>query len=344
MKVLLNNTSLFESLRPFNDLGFVPTMGGIHKGHLSLINKSNKLCKKTIVSIFVNPKQFNNKKDLKSYPRNIKKDLKILKKSKKVEFVYIPKFNDIYKDKKKSKIKIPKKDKILCAKFRKGHFEGVLDVMNRLTKIVNPKKIFMGEKDFQQLYLVKKLLVRKYKTKIIPCKTIRDKGNVALSSRNYLLNKLNLKVASNVYKNLLNIKKNNKLNKYSLCPINLGVRILDQVKTLEELKKITFHKIAFPILLLPFLTRGSDIIGKRILFRFEKNTFLLNFNMNILSNLSKKKFPVLAKKAEITFLENRDDFTEKEWEALYKLSENTFVEETESLKKGAAGAGLTDND
>ena len=207
MKVLLNNTSLFESLRPFNDLGFVPTMGGIHKGHLSLINKSNKLCKKTIVSIFINPKQFNNKKDLKSYPSNIKKDLKILKKSKKVDFVYLPKFNDIYKDKKKSKIKLLKKDKILCAKFRKGHFEGVLDVMNRLTKIVNPKKIFMGEKDFQQLYLVKKLLEGKYKTKIIPCKTIRDKNNVALSSRNFLLNKLNLKVAANVYKNLTNIKK-----------------------------------------------------------------------------------------------------------------------------------------
>ena len=78
MKVLLNNTSLFKSLRPFNDLGFVPTMGGIHEGHLSLINKSNKLCKKTIVSIFINPKQFNNKKDLKSYPRNLKKDLKLL--------------------------------------------------------------------------------------------------------------------------------------------------------------------------------------------------------------------------------------------------------------------------
>ena len=100
MKILLNNNSLFESLRPFNDLGFVPTMGGIHRGHLSLINKSNKLCKKTIVSIFVNPKQFNNKKDLRSYPRNIKKDLKILKKSKKVDFVYLPKFKDIYKDKK----------------------------------------------------------------------------------------------------------------------------------------------------------------------------------------------------------------------------------------------------
>ena len=78
MKILLNNNSLFESLRPFNDLGFVPTMGGIHKGHLSLINKSKRLCKKTIVSIFLNPKQFNSKKDFKSYPRSTKKDLQIL--------------------------------------------------------------------------------------------------------------------------------------------------------------------------------------------------------------------------------------------------------------------------
>ena len=212
MKILLNKTSLTESLRHFSDIGFVPTMGSIHKGHLSLICKSNQMCKKTIVSIFVNPKQFNNKKDLKTYPKNIKKDLKLLNQTRKVDFVYIPKFNDIYENNKKPKIKLNKKDKILCAKFREGHFEGVLDVMNRLTNIVNPKKIFMGEKDFQQLYLVKKLLERKYKTKIIPCKTIRDKSNVALSSRNYLLNKLNLKVASNVYKNLVNIKKNIKNN------------------------------------------------------------------------------------------------------------------------------------
>ena len=146
------------------------------------------------------------------------------------------------------------------------------------------------------------------------------------------------------FENLSIIKRNNKINKESICPINLGVRILDQVTTIEKLKKITFYKIAFPILLLPFLSRSSDIIGKKILLKFEKNTFLLNFNLSILSNLSVKKFPVLAKKVEITFLENKDHFTEKEWKALYKLSENTFVEETESLKQEAAGAGLTDND
>ena len=146
------------------------------------------------------------------------------------------------------------------------------------------------------------------------------------------------------FENLLIIKKNNKSNKYSLCPINLGIRILDQIKTLEKMKKITFHKLAYPLLLLPFLSRSSDIIGKKILFKIGKNSFLLNFNVNILSNISSKKFQLLAKKSEIIFLENKDRFTEKEWKTLYKLSENTFVEETESLKQGAAGAGLTDND
>ena len=146
------------------------------------------------------------------------------------------------------------------------------------------------------------------------------------------------------FENLTIISKNNKSNKYPLCPINLGIRILDQITTLEKLKKITFKRISYPILLLPFLSRGSDLIGKKISFKFEKNTFLLNFNINILSNLSVKKFPLIAKKVEVIFLENEDNFTRKEWNNLYKLYEDTFVEESESLKQGAAGAGLTDND
>ena len=146
------------------------------------------------------------------------------------------------------------------------------------------------------------------------------------------------------FEKLTIIKKNNKSNNSTLCPVDLGVRFLDQIKTLESLKKITFYKIAYPILFLPFLSRSSEIIGKRILLKFEKNTLLLNFNINILSRFSKKEFPLIAKKFEVSFLENKDSFSEKEWKNLYKLSENTFVEETNSLKQGAAGAGLTDND
>ena len=146
------------------------------------------------------------------------------------------------------------------------------------------------------------------------------------------------------FKNLTIINKYNKSNKLPLCPINLGVNFLDQIKSIESLKKITFNKIAYPMLFMPFLSRSSEIIGKRILLKFEKNTFSFNFNVNIFTNFSKKKIPLIAKKIEIIFLENKDSFTEKEWKNLYKLSENTFVEETESLKQGAAGAGLTDND
>ena len=256
MKIILNKNTLFESIRPFNDIGFVPTMGGIHKGHLSLINKSKKLCKKTIVSIFVNPKQFNNKNDLKSYPRNIKKDLKILKKNKKVDFVYIPNTNDIYKNNNKSKIKLNKKDKILCALYRKGHFEGVLDVMDRLTKIVKPNKIFMGEKDFQQLYLVKNFLEKKYKTKIIACRTIRDKNKIALSSRNILLSKSDLIKAAKIQQKLINIKRNIKKNQNinnfliynkKLLEKNFNVKIdyleLRNEKDLKLSKKIYYSRL-----------------------------------------------------------------------------------------------------
>ena len=215
MKILLNKTSLTKSLRHFNDIGFVPTMGSIHKGHLSLISKSNQMCHKTVVSIFVNPKQFNNKKDFKTYPKNIKKDLNVLNQSKTVDFVYIPKFKDIFKNNKKPKIKLIRKDKILCAKFRRGHFEGVLDVMDNLTDIVRPNKIFMGKKDFQQLILVRKYLKKKYNINVIGCKTIREKNKVALSSRNYLLSKGNLITASKIVRKLINVKKNikNKKNK-----------------------------------------------------------------------------------------------------------------------------------
>ena len=213
MKIILNNSILQKTLGPFNDIGFVPTMGGIHKGHLSLIKKSIKLNKKTIVSIFINPKQFNDIEDFKSYPSNIKKDLAILKKIKKLDFIYIPKFKDIYDSKKQSNIKINKKDKILCAKYRKGHFEGVLDVMNRLTSLIRPKMIFMGKKDFQQFFLVKNYIEKKFNTKVIGCKTIRNKNKLALSSRNSLLNEQELKHVEKISKTFFNLKNKIKNNR-----------------------------------------------------------------------------------------------------------------------------------
>jgi len=235
MKILLNNNDLNEALYNVSNLGFVPTMGGLHDGHLSLIKRSLKECNKTIVSIFVNPTQFNNKNDFKKYPRNNKKDLKILKKLN-VDLVYLPSIKDIYSSNRLAKIKINKKDQILCAKFRKGHFEGVIDVMDRLTTIIKPRKIFMGEKDFQQLYLVKKFIKKKHQSKIISCKTVRNKNKLALSSRNLLVKKNKLTKAEKLIQDLISIKKS--LTK----KINLN-QILDFKK--KELSKMYNIKIEY---------------------------------------------------------------------------------------------------
>ena len=146
------------------------------------------------------------------------------------------------------------------------------------------------------------------------------------------------------FSNLNLIIENNISDKYPYCPIILGINFLDQIRTLEKFKKITFNKISFPLLLLPFLSRSSEIIGKKINIKFDKIEFLLNLNVNISSNLLDKNCPEIASNVEINIIENKDNFTEQEWKSLYKLSEDTFVEENDSLKQGAAGAGLTDND
>ena len=147
--------------------------------------------------------------------------------------------------------------------------------------------------------------------------------------------------------NFEEIKLINKINKSdgsSLCPIILGVNFVDQVKNIENLKKCSIENLAYPLLLLPFLNRASEIIGKKILISFDNFKFLLNFNVSISSNTWDKEIPILSKKVEISFLENEDNFSNQDWKNLYKLAEDTFVEETDSLKEGAAGAGLTDND
>jgi pantoate--beta-alanine ligase len=221
MKILRNIGDLKKEIKKLPNLGFVPTMGGLHNGHISLIKKSKKKCKKTLVSIYVNPKQFNKSKDFRIYPRNLNKDLKILKKLK-VNLLFLPQTEDIFKKGYKKNI-LPKSQKKLCAKFRKGHFEGVLDIMEQFIKLINPKYIFMGEKDFQQLFLINKFIIKKNNSKIYQCKTIRDKNFVALSTRNYLLDKTNLIkvgfIAKNLHKfkqKLKKIKKIKKINKYIL--------------------------------------------------------------------------------------------------------------------------------
>ena len=146
------------------------------------------------------------------------------------------------------------------------------------------------------------------------------------------------------FENLKLINKENKINKNFFCPIILGTNFLDQIKSLESLEEIKFEKLAYPILFLPFISRASEITGKKLLLKLDETEFLLNFNISIFSNLSKKNIISISNFTSVRFLENSDSFSEKEWNELYKLSEETFVEENESLKQSAAGAGLTDND
>tara|TARA_B100000989_G_scaffold289727_1_gene261974 strand:- start:21 stop:833 length:813 start_codon:yes stop_codon:yes gene_type:complete len=247
MKKLLNNNDLNEALNNVSNLGFVPTMGSLHKGHISLIKKSKKQCSKTIVSIYVNPKQFNNKKDYKNYPRNFKRDLTTLKKLK-VNFVYLPRTIDIYGSKKETKIRLCNKDKIMCAKFRKGHFEGVIDVMRRLTKIIKPKKIFMGEKDYQQLYFIKKYIEKKYRIKIIGCKTIRNKKKLAFSSRNILLNRDQIIKAEKFTQTIIAFRESIKKIKVTAKILNKKKRELSKLFKVQiqyfELRNTTNFKIS----------------------------------------------------------------------------------------------------
>ena len=142
----------------------------------------------------------------------------------------------------------------------------------------------------------------------------------------------------------LNLISENNSSSNSYCPINLGVSFLDQINVLENLKKIQFKNVAYPIIFISFVSRSSEIIGKKIHVKIDENKILLNFNVNISSNFIHQEFPKIANAIEVNLLENEDNFTDDEWNNLYKLSEDTFVEESDSLKEGAAGAGLTDND
>jgi len=136
----------------------------------------------------------------------------------------------------------------------------------------------------------------------------------------------------------------NETSSDAYCPIILGIGFLDQIKSVENFKTIKFKKIAYPVIFLSFLSRASEISGKKIHVRLDQNEILLNLNVNICLSFLNQDIPEFANEIEIKFIDNEDSFTESEWNSLYKLAEDTFVEESDSLKEGAAGAGLTDND
>ena len=190
-------------------IGLVPTMGALHEGHISLIDFAYSYCDKVVVSIFVNPTQFNNAKDLEKYPRNTKKDAEFLRAHQPETIVFTPEVSEVYSDKVESEsFDFGSIIQYMEGEFRTGHFDGVGSVLKRLFNIVNPDKAFFGEKDFQQLQAVKKLVeITGQDIEIIGCPTSRNEFGLAQSSRNFRLNSEELKEAELIYKALSKAKR-----------------------------------------------------------------------------------------------------------------------------------------
>ena len=148
----------------------------------------------------------------------------------------------------------------------------------------------------------------------------------------------------NIFKQLKLISKNNNSDGKYYCPISLGVSVLDQIKILDKHNTIEFNKIAYPLLFLPFVSRASETLGKRIFVKLDEKEFIFNFNQSIFSNYSKKEIWENANIISITFLENVNSFDDREWIEMTKFANETFVDESDELKEKSAGAGLTDND
>tara|TARA_B110000003_G_scaffold172618_1_gene172174 strand:- start:14229 stop:15077 length:849 start_codon:yes stop_codon:yes gene_type:complete len=203
-------------------VGFVPTMGALHKGHTSLIEQSLENNHITIASIFVNPTQFNQKEDLENYPRTLKSDLILLKKTN-CDVLFIPSVNEIYsKNIVSNHFNFDGLDMHLEGKFRKGHFNGVGTIVKKLLEITMPNNAYFGEKDFQQLQIIRKMVEKNnLNVTIVSCPTCRENNGLAMSSRNKHLTKEERKSASIIYKILLKVAE--KINTQSIDSIKKWV-------------------------------------------------------------------------------------------------------------------------
>ena len=189
MKTFISHKKLDNELRNSEgSLGLVPTMGSLHRGHISLIEKATANNTNVIVSIFINPTQFDENQDLRNYPKNLQNDLQLLQNFSNI-LVYIPEISDLYPKKTKAKdYDFGKLDKIMEGEFRPGHFNGVATIVEKLFTIFYPDFAYFGEKDFQQVIIIKALVEQQeLSTKIISCPTIRENDGLAMSSRNQLL-------------------------------------------------------------------------------------------------------------------------------------------------------------
>ncbi len=221
-------TALESERNKGKSIGFVPTMGALHKGHLSLVEKCNQMCDICVVSIFVNPTQFNDPKDLERYPRTVESD-KALLQSVTCDYLFVPDVSEIYNDNTpKLHFDFGQLEKVMEGRFRPGHFTGVAQVVTLLFDIVNPHYAFFGEKDFQQLSIIRTMVEQQQKNiQIIPCPIIREEDGLAMSSRNMLLTPQERKAVPTIYKALLSMADNCRKT-----PLNILKQVaIEQIET-----------------------------------------------------------------------------------------------------------------
>ncbi len=211
MQVFSTITALQATLNDWRDKGnkiaFVPTMGGLHAGHLALVELAKQKADKVVVSVFVNPTQFGENEDFDQYPNTLDQDTALLEQHQ-VDGVFTPSVDQIYPQGLDSDIKVAELGDILCGDSRPGHFDGVVQVVHRLFDIVEPDVAIFGQKDYQQLLIVTQMAHQYFPAiKVLSQSTVREKDGLAMSTRNQYLSTSERKVAPNLYKNLLQIKE-----------------------------------------------------------------------------------------------------------------------------------------
>jgi pantoate--beta-alanine ligase len=241
METITNSEELRRALgsRDRSGIGFVPTMGALHAGHRSLVERARRECATVVVSVFVNPTQFNDKTDLKNYPRTPEADLRLLEEVG-ADYVFMPSVEEVYPEPDTRTFDFGMIDKVMEGATRPGHFNGVAQVVSRLFDLVKPAKAYFGEKDFQQIAVIREMVRQlRIPVEIIPCPIVRGEDGLALSSRNTLLDTDHRTAAPYVYK----VLKAAVEKSHQTTPDQLAAWVTAQVESNPLLKVIYFQVV-----------------------------------------------------------------------------------------------------
>lgn len=241
METITNSEELRRALgsRDRSGIGFVPTMGALHAGHRSLVERARRECATVVVSVFVNPTQFNDKTDLKNYPRTPEADLRLLEEVG-ADYVFMPSVEEVYPEPDTRTFDFGMIDKVMEGATRPGHFNGVAQVVSRLFDLVKPAKAYFGEKDFQQIAVIREMVRQlRIPVEIIPCPIVRGEDGLALSSRNTLLDTDHRSAAPHIYE----VLKASVEESRHKTPAQLTAWVTEQVESNPLLKVIYFQTV-----------------------------------------------------------------------------------------------------